>query len=202
MTEITSGLVQELREKTQAGMMDCKKVLTEAEGDIEKAVQLLREKGLAKAAKRAGKATANGVVHSYIHMNGSIGVLVEVNCETDFVAKTDEFKLLAKDVAMHIAATNPLYVTPEEVPAAEIDKEKEIIKQQLLNDEKNKNKPEEILEKIIEGRIGKYYSEVCLLEQAFVKDPDKTVKDLLTETIAKLGENVVISRFSRFQLGT
>ncbi len=197
MPEITSTLVQELREKTQAGMMDCKKALTDAAGDLEKAVKILREKGLASAAKRSGRAATNGVIESYIHMNGTIGVLLEINCETDFVAKTSEFRALARDVAMHIAAAAPQCIRREEVPVDLINKEKEI----LANQAKQEGKPEKMLEKITEGRIQKFYSEICLLEQPFVRDASKTVNELITESSAKFGENLVIKRFVRFQMG-
>jgi elongation factor Ts len=201
MTQITSDLVQTLREKTSAGMMDCKKALVEAKGDMEKATTLLREKGLASASKRAGRTASKGVIESYIHMTSALGVLVEVNCETDFVAKTDQFKKLAKDLAMQIAAANPLYVAREDVSPEVIAKEKEILKQQLLNDEKNKKKPEAVLDKIVEGRLDKYFSEVCLLEQPFFRDPDQKISDVVKGTIATIGENIVVRRFTRFQLG-
>ena len=194
---VTAALVKDLRERTGAGMMDCKKALTETEGNLEKAVDLLREKGLAAAAKKAGRVAAEGLVEAYIHGGGRIGVLLEINCETDFVAKTDGFKELARDVAMQIAATNPLYVVKEEVPADKIEHEKEILRAQALNE----GKPEKIVEKMVEGRIEKYYKEVCLLEQPFIKDSDKAVKDLITESIAKIGENISVRRFVRFQLG-
>ncbi len=194
---VTAALVKELRERTGAGMMDCKKALTETNGDLEKAVDLLREKGLAAAAKKAGRVAAEGLVEAYIHGAGRIGVLLEINCETDFVAKTDGFKELARDVAMQIAATNPLYVTKEEVPADQIEHEKEILRAQALNE----GKPEKIVEKMVEGRIEKFYKEVCLLEQPFIKDADKTVRDLVTEKIAQIGENISVRRFARFQLG-
>ncbi len=194
---ISAGQVKELREKTGAGMMDCKKALTEANGDMEKAIELLREKGLSAAAKKAGRIAAEGVVESYIHMGGKIGVLVEINCETDFVAKTDEFKELARDIAMQIAAYNPLFVSRDEVPADEIEKEKEIYKQQAINE----GKPEQIAEKMVEGRLKNYYKEVCLLEQAFIKDGDKTVEALVNEKVAKIGEKISIRRFVRYQLG-
>ncbi len=201
MTEITSQLVQTLREKTSAGMMDCKKALVEAKGDLEKAVVVLREKGLASAAKRAGRVASKGVIEAYIHNTSALGVLVEVNCETDFVSRTDAFKVLAKDIAMQVAAANPLYVSREDVPADAIEKEKDILKQQLANDEKNKNKPAQVIEKIIEGRIDKYFGEVCLMEQAFFKDPDKKISDIVKNAIATIGENIVVRRFSRYQLG-
>ncbi len=197
MAEITAALVKELRERTGAGMMDCKKALAATEGDMDKAIDFLREKGLAAAAKKAGRIAAEGLVESYIHGGGRIGVLVEVNCETDFVAKTDAFKSLVKDIAMHIAAANPSYLRREEVPAAELEHEKMVLSEQA----RNEGKPEKIIEKMVTGRIEKYYKEVCLLEQPFVKDPDKTISDLNTESIAKIGENIAIRRFTRYQLG-
>lgn len=197
MAAITAALVKELRERTGAGMMDCKKALTATEGDMDKAIDFLREKGLAAAAKKAGRVAAEGLVESYIHGGGRIGVLVEVNCETDFVAKTDAFKALVKDIAMHIAAANPSYLRREEVPEAELEHEKMVLTEQA----RNEGKPEKIIEKMVTGRIEKYYKEVCLLEQPFVKDPDKTISDLITESIAKIGENISIRRFTRYQLG-
>ena len=197
MAQITAGLVKELRERTGAGMMDCKKALTETDGDIDKAIDFLREKGLAAAAKKAGRVAAEGLVYSYIHGGGRIGVLVEVNCETDFVAKTDIFQTLVKDIAMHIAAANPSYLTREEVPTAELEHEKMVLAEQA----RNEGKPEKIIEKMVAGRIEKYYKEVCLLDQAFVKDSDKTITQLVTESIAKIGENISIRRFARYQLG-
>lgn len=197
MAEITAALVKELRERTGAGMMDCKKALAATEGDMDKAIDFLREKGLAAAAKKAGRIAAEGLVESYIHGGGRIGVLVEVNCETDFVAKTDAFKSLVKDIAMHIAAANPSYLRREEVPAAELEHEKMVLSEQA----RNEGKPEKIIEKMVTGRIEKYYKEVCLLEQPFVKDQDKTISDLITESIAKIGENIAIRRFTRYQLG-
>jgi elongation factor Ts len=194
---VSASAVKELREKTGAGMMECKKALEEANGDLTRASELLREKGLAAAAKKAGRLASEGLVEAYIHANGRIGVLVEINCETDFVAKTDEFKTFVRDIAMHIAATNPGYVRREEVPTEELEKEKEILKAQALNE----GKPANIVEKMVEGRINKYYQEVCLLEQSFVKDPDKTIEGLLKEKIAKIGENISIRRFARFELG-
>lgn len=190
-------LVKELREMTGAGMMDCKKALEAVGEDLKKAAEHLREKGLAATAKKAGRVAAEGVVESYIHMGGKIGVLVEINCETDFVAKTDGFKNFAKDVAMHIAAANPTYVSREEVPEAEVEHEKEILRHQALNE----GKPEKIVEKMVEGRISKFYKEICLLEQPFVKNPDQTIEDLVKEQIMTVGENVKIRRFARFQLG-
>ena len=194
---ITASEVKELREKTGAGMMDCKKVLTEANGDMEKAIELLREKGLAAAVKKSSRIAAEGIVDSYIHMGGKIGVLLEVNCETDFVAKTDDFKALVKDIAMQIAAANPKYLRKEDVDTAELEKEKEILRAQALNE----GKPEKIVDKMVEGRIQKYFKEVCLLEQPFVKDPDKSVQDLVTEKIAKIGENISVRRFVRYEMG-
>ncbi|MEG6585913.1 translation elongation factor Ts [Dendrosporobacter sp. 1207_IL3150] len=194
---ITSQMVKELRERTGAGMMDCKKALTETNGDLDKAVDFLREKGLAAAAKKAGRVAAEGVVESYIHGGGRIGVLVEINCETDFVAKTDDFKGLARDIAMQIAAANPSYVRREEVPAEIVEHEREVLRAQALNE----GKPANIVEKMIVGRVEKYYKEVCLLEQGFIKDPDKTINQLINETIAKIGENISIRRFTRYQLG-
>ncbi|GIO36131.1 elongation factor Ts [Paenibacillus antibioticophila] len=194
---VDAKAVKELREKTGAGMLDCKKALEEANGDLTKASEILREKGLAAAANKAGRVATEGVVESYIHAGGRIGVLVEINCETDFVAKTDQFKDFARDVAMHIAAMNPRYVRREEVPQDEIEKEKEILKAQALNE----GKPEKIVEKMVEGRIGKYYEEFCLLEQSFVKDPDKTISALVNEKISAIGENISIRRFVRYELG-
>jgi len=194
---VTAEMVKELRERTGAGMMDCKKALTETKGDLDKAVDYLREKGLAAAAKKAGRVAAEGVVEAYIHGGGRIGVMVEVNCETDFVAKTDDFKALAKDVAMQIAAANPSYVRREEVPAEMIEHEREVLRAQALNE----GKPANIVEKMIVGRIEKFYKEVCLMEQPFIKDPDKTITQLVNESIAKIGENITIRRFTRYQLG-
>ncbi len=193
---ITADMVKELREKTGAGMMDCKKALTQTEGNMEKAIEVLREKGLAAVAKKAGRIAAEGLVESYIH-GGRIGVLVEVNSETDFVAKNQEFKEFVRDVALQIAASNPLYVKKEEVPQDEIEKEKEILRKQALNE----GKPEKIVDKMVEGRIEKYYKEVCLLEQPFVKNPDITIGALLSEKIAKIGENLSVRRFVRFEVG-
>ncbi|KAF5081166.1 MULTISPECIES: translation elongation factor Ts [Acetobacterium] len=190
-------LVKELRAKSGAGMMDCKKALVETDGNIEDAMVYLREKGLAATNKKAGRVAAEGIVEAYIHMGGKIGVLVEINCETDFVAKNEGFKNFVKDVAMHIAAANPLYVTKEEVPMEEIEKEKEILRAQALNE----GKPEKIVDKMVEGRVSKYYKEICLLEQPFVKNPDLTIEDLVKEQIMTIGENVKIRRFARFQMG-
>lgn len=194
---VTAAMVKELREKTGAGMLDCKKALTEKNGNIEEAVDFLREKGLAKAAKKAGRVAAEGIVTSYIHGGGRIGVLVEINSETDFVAKNPTFQEFAKDVAMQIAASNPLYVKREEVPAEAIEREKEVLKAQALNE----GKPEHIVEKMVVGRIEKYYKENCLLEQAFVKNPDQDIQSLLNEKIATIGENLSIRRFARFEVG-
>ncbi|MGA8941535.1 MAG: translation elongation factor Ts [Thermoactinomyces sp.] len=194
---ISAKLVKELRDKTGAGMMDCKKALTETNGDMDKAVEYLREKGIAKAAKKADRIAAEGVVESYIHAGGRIGVLVEVNCETDFVAKTDEFKTFVRDIAMQIAAMNPKYVRSEEIPESEIEKERKILRQQALEE----GKPENIVDKMVEGRLKKHFKEICLLDQAFVKDPDKTVDQLVKEMIAKIGENINVRRFVRFEMG-
>lgn len=195
--EVSSSMVKDLREKTGAGMMDCKKALSETGGNFEKAVDYLRQKGLATAAKRAGRIAAEGRVGSYVHAGGKIGVIVEVNCETDFVAKTDDFQSFAKDVAMHIAASSPLYIQRENVPPEVLEREREIYRAQA----REGGKPEKIMEKIVEGKLEKFYSEVCLLEQPFIKDPDLTVQDLLNGLIGKLGEKVEIRRFSRIQVG-
>ncbi len=193
---VTAAQVKELRDMTGAGIMDCKKVLMEVDGDIKKAVETLRERGIAKAAKKAGRIASEGLVEAYIH-NGKYGAMVEVNSETDFVSKNEEFRTFVRDVAMHIAASNPLYVSREEVPENVINSEKEIIKAQAMNE----GKPEAIAEKMVEGRINKYLAEICLLDQPFVKDPDKTIGELLTEKIATIGENIVIRRFVRFERG-
>jgi elongation factor Ts len=195
--QITGAIVKELREKTGAGMMDCKKALIQTDGNVEKAIEYLREKGLASAAKKSGRIAAEGVVASYIHMGGKIGVLVEVNCETDFVAKNELFLSFVKDISMHIAAINPLYLSKEEVPQDVIDKEKAIYKAQAVNE----GKPENIAEKMVEGRLKKYFKEVCLLEQPFVKDSDKSVEDAVKEAISSIGENIKIRRFTRYQMG-
>jgi len=194
---VTAGMVKELREKTGAGMMDCKKALAEANGNMEKAIEILREKGIASAAKKSGRIAAEGLVDAYIHGDGRIGVLVEVNIETDFAAKNEEFKTFVKDLAMQIAAAKPEYIRREEIPAEVIEKEKEILSAQA----RNEGKPEKIIEKMVEGRIEKFYKEVCLLEQPWVKDPDKTIQDLLNEKIATIGENINIRRFARFERG-
>jgi elongation factor Ts len=197
MAEITAAMVKELREKTGVGMMDCKNALKEADGDLDKASDILRKKGIAKAAKRAGREVKEGLIESYIHPGSKLGVIVEVNCETDFVANTDNFKDFVKNLAMHIAASNPLAVKREEVDQALVEKELEIFKDQA----KAEGKPDHIIEKISTGRLEKYYSENVLLNQAFVKEPEKTIEDLLNETISKVGENVTIRRFTRFQIG-
>ncbi len=195
--EITAKAVKELRDKTGAGMMDCKNALKEADGDVDKAVDLLRKKGIAKAEKKAGREANDGLVHSYIHPGGKLGVLVEVNCETDFVAKTDDFKNFVHNIAMQIAASNPIAVNREDVPEELKEREMKIYKDQAMES----GKPEHILEKIATGKMEKFYSENVLLEQAYIRDPEKTVKDYLTEVIAKIGENVNINRFTRFQIG-
>ena len=194
---ISVSNIKELRDRTGVGMMDCKKALTESAGDLEKALDILRQKGLAMASKKASRDASEGLVSSYIHMGGKIGVLVEVNCETDFVARTDDYQELVKDIAMHIAAANPLYVKREEIPSELIEKEKEIYASQVTN------KPPQVIEKIIEGKLEKFFSDTCLVDQVFVKDPDgkKKVGDLIVERVAKLGENIQIRRFARFQLG-
>jgi len=195
--DVSASMVKDLREKTGAGMMDCKKALSETGGDFQKAVDYLRQKGLATAAKRAGRVASEGRIGSYIHAGGKIGVMVEVNCETDFVAKTDDFQSFAKDIAMHIAASSPLYIRREEVTADALEREKEIYRAQA----RDAKKPEKIMDKIVEGKLEKFYGEVCLLEQPFVKDPDITIQDLLNGFIGKVGEKVEIRRFTRFQVG-
>ena len=197
MAEVSANQVKELREKTGAGMMDCKKALAEAGGDFAKAEEVLRKKGLSAAAKKATRAASEGAVGSYVHMGGKIGVLVEVNCETDFAARNEAFQTLVKDVAMQIAASAPLYVRREEVPAELVAKELEIAKAQA----REQKKPEPIIEKIAQGKVDKYYKEICLLEQPFVKDDKKTVQEVITEQIAKIGENIQVRRFARFVLG-
>lgn len=194
---ITAQMVKELRDKTQAGMMDCKKALNETEGDMEKAVDLLRQKGLAVAAKRAGRATSEGTISTYIHAGGSLGVMVEVGCETDFVAKNDDFVAFANDMAMHIAAVGPVSVDRDSIPADVIEREKAIYIEQA----KDSGKPEAIVEKMVGGKVEKFISEICLLEQKYVKNPDLTVQDLLNELVGKMGENISIKRFARFQIG-
>ncbi|GAB6271460.1 MAG TPA: elongation factor Ts [Syntrophaceae bacterium] len=195
--EITSTMVKELRTKTGAGMMDCKEALAAVDGDFEKAIDFLRKKGLSAATKRSSKAAKDGTIASYIHMGGRIGVMVEINCETDFVAKTADFQTMARDIAMHIAASNPLYVRPDEIDADALNREKEIYRSQL----REEKKPEKIWDKIIEGKLKKYYEDVCLVEQKFVKNQDITVGTLISNMIAKTGENIVLRRFARFQLG-
>jgi len=195
--QITAKMVKELRGKTGAGMMDCKKALAEVEGDFDKAVDILRKKGIAKAASRAGRTTGEGIIATYVHAGDKLGVMVEINCETDFVARTDKFKTFGKDIAMHIAASAPLCVEKDGVDPALLEKEKEIYREQMLKE----GKPEKIVDKIVEGKLDKYYSEVVLLEQPFVKDNDKSIGELLKETIGSLGENITIKRFSRFRLG-
>ena len=195
--EISAGAIKELRQRTGVGMMDCKKALVECAGNVDEAIDLLRKKGLAKAAKRAGRETAEGLITAYIHPGAKIGVMVDVNCETDFVARTEDFKNLAKEIAMHIAAMNPIAISREDVPAEIIEKEKEILQVEAAAS----GKPEKVLDKIVEGRLEKFFTEQCLLEQAYVKNPEITVKDLIYDTMAKLGENIAVRRFTRYQLG-
>ncbi|OGP66288.1 MAG: elongation factor Ts [Deltaproteobacteria bacterium RBG_16_44_11] len=195
--EISSAMVKELREKTGTGMMDCKEALTAAGGNFEKAIDVLRKKGMSAATKRSSKAAKDGTVSSYIHMGGKIGVMVEINCETDFVAKTEDFKTMVKDIAMHIAASNPLYLRPNEIPNDALNREKEIYRSQLQEEKK----PEKIWDKIIEGKLKKFYEDVCLTEQKFIKNQDITIETLVNNMIAKTGENIIIRRFARFQLG-
>ena len=197
MSTISASIVKELREMSGAGMMDCKKALTEASGDLEKAIDILRKTGIAKARKKSGRSAKEGLVFPYIHPGSKLGVLLEINCETDFVANTEDFKELCKDISMHIAASLPMAVNREEISSSVLDREKEIYADQA----RQSGKPEEIIEKMTEGRLNKFFQENVLLEQSFVKDPDKTVNDLITEAVAKLGENIIISRFARFQLG-
>ena len=201
MAEITAAAVKQLREKTGAGMMECKNALVEAEGNEEKAINILRERGLASAKKREGRIAAEGIVGSYIHMGGKVGVLVELNCETDFVARGEEFQQLVKDIAMHIAAAEPRYVTREEVPADVLDKEREIARAQAKNDPKMANKPDQVIEKIVEGRLNKFYEETVLVDQPFVKAPEKTIAELVTEKTAKTGERIAVRRFTRYKMG-
>jgi elongation factor Ts len=197
MAEISAAAVKELRDKTGAGMMDCKKALVESNGDVEKASEILRKKGIASASKKASREVNEGRIESYIHPGNKIGVIVEINCETDFVAKTDDFSTFSRDVAMQIAASSPLFVKRDDVDQATIDSEMDIYREQA----KSQGKPENIIDKIATGKLDKFFSEICLLEQPFVKDPDKTIENLVTETIAKLGENISIRRFSRFKIG-
>jgi elongation factor Ts len=196
-TEINPALVKTLREKTNAGMMDCKRALTETNGDIDKAEELLRKKGIAGAEKRAARAAKEGVIASYIHLQGKVGVLVEINCETDFVAKNDNFREFVKDITLHIAAAHPYFVSRDQVPATNLEKERDIYRAQM----QNQNKPANIVEKIVDGKIDKYFSTICLLDQAFIKNPDQTVGDLVKSKIAELGENIIIRRFTRYMVG-
>jgi elongation factor Ts len=195
MSDVSPTLVKQLREKTNAGMMDCKKALVESGGDLEKAEDILRKKGIASASKKASRSVKEGVVASYIHLQGKVGVLVEVNCETDFVAKNDIFREFVKDLTLHIAAAHPVYVVRDEVPETVVEREREIYREQV------KGKPANVVEKIVDGKLDKFYGSVCLLDQAFIKDPDKTIKDLVASKIAELGENIVVRRFARFAVG-
>jgi len=201
MGDTSAAAIKALREKTGAGMMECKRALIEAEGAEERAIEILRERGLASAKKKEGRVAAEGVVGSYIHMGGKVGVLVEVNCETDFVARSEEFQQLVKDIAMHVAAAEPRYVSRDEVTPEMLEKERDIARAQAKNDPRNANKPEQVIEKIVEGRLNKFYEEVVLLDQPFIKDPAKTVGELVTEKIAKTGEKVTIRRFARYKMG-
>lgn len=201
MAEITAVAVKQLREKTGAGMMECKNALVEAEGNEERAIDVLRKRGLASARKREGRIAAEGIVGSYIHMGGKVGVLVEVNCETDFVARGDEFQQLVKDVAMHIAAAEPRYVSRQDVPGEALEKEREIERAKATNDPKNANKPDQVIDKIVEGRLHKFYEENVLMDQPFVKHPEQTISELVTEKIAKTGEKITIRRFTRYKMG-
>src|SRR5437016_1615972 len=201
MAEVNAGAIKALREKTGAGMMECKKALTEAGGNEERAIEILRERGLASAKKKEGRVAAEGVVGSYIHMGGKVGVLVEVNCETDFVARGEEFQQLVKDIAMHIAAAEPRHVSREEVTSETLDKEREIARAQAKNEPKNANKPDQVIDKIVEGRLNKFYEEFVLVDQPFIKAPEKTVGELITEKIAKTGEKITIRRFARYKMG-
>jgi elongation factor Ts len=194
---ISAGLVKELRERTGIGMMECKKALEESNGDIEKAITILRKKGHARAQKKMERQAKEGIIGSYIHLNGKIGVLVEVNCESDFVARNEEFQALVKNITLHVAAANPQYVSAEDIPQEVLEEEKEIIREQF----KDSGKPAEIVEKIVQGKLSKFYQETCLLDQVYIKDDKMAVKDLVKDLIAKLGENIVISRFARFELG-
>ena len=197
MAQISAAMVKELREATGSGIMDCKRALGDADGDIEKAIDFLRKKGLAKAAKRAGRSTSEGLIFSYIHTGSKLGVLLEVNCESDFVAKTENFQQFVKNIAMHIAAANPMGLNPEDIDLAVIEKEKEIFRAQMLEE----GKPENIIDKIVEGKVEKFYKEVCLMSQQYVKDPQQTISELVKETIGSIGENIQIKRFVRFQIG-
>ena len=197
MAQISAAMVKELREATGSGIMDCKNALKEADGDMQNSIDFLRKKGLAKAAKRAGRSTSEGVIYPYIHTGAKLGVLVEINCESDFVAKTDGFLEFAKNIAMHIAAANPTGLIPEDIDPSLIEKEKEIFKAQMLE----QGKPEKMIDKIVEGKVEKFYKEICLMSQQYVKDPQKTIDDVLKETIGVIGENIQIKRFTRFQIG-
>lgn len=201
MAEVTAAAVKSLREKTGAGMMECKKALNEAEGSEDRAIEILRERGLASAKKKEGRVAAEGVVASYIHMGGKVGVLVEVNCETDFAARSEEFQQLVKDIAMHVAAAEPRYVSRNEVTGETLDKEREIARAQAKNDPKNANKPDQVIDKIIEGRLNKFYEEFVLLDQPFIKAPEKTVGELVTEKVAAIRETITIRRFTRYKMG-
>src|SRR5215467_12256722 len=201
MAEVGAAAVKTLREKTGAGMMDCKKALIEANGNEERANEILRERGLASAKKKEGRVAAEGVVGSYIHMGGKVGVLVEVNCETDFVARGEEFQQLVKDIAMHIAAAEPRYVSRDEVTAGVLDKERDIARAQAKNEPKNANKPDSVIDKIVEGRLNKFYEETVLVDQPFVKAPEKTVGELVTEKVSKTGERIAVRRFTRYKMG-
>jgi elongation factor Ts len=201
MAEVTAAAVKALREKTGAGMMECKKALIEADGNEERAIELLRERGLASAKKKEGRVAAEGVVASYIHMGGKVGVLVEVNCETDFAARSEEFQQLVKDIAMHVAAAEPRYVSRTEVTADVLDKEREIARAQAKNDPKNANKPDQVIDKIVEGRLNKFFEEFVLLDQPFIKAPEKTVGELVTEKVAAIRETITIRRFTRYKMG-
>jgi elongation factor Ts len=201
MAEITAAAIKALREKTGAGMMECKNALNEAGGDEGQAIEILRKRGLASAKKKEGRIAAEGVVGSYIHMGGKVGVLVEINCETDFVARTEAFQQLVKDIAMHIAAAEPRFVTRDEVQQDVLDKEREIARAQAKNDPKNANKPDQVIDKIVEGRLNKFYEEAVLVDQPFVKDPAKTVGDLLNEKVAATGEKITVRRFTRYKMG-
>ena len=201
MADITSAAIKSLREKTDAGMMECKKALVESEGNEERAIEILRERGLASAKKKEGRVAAEGVVGSYIHMGGKVGVLVEVNCETDFVARGEEFQQLVKDIAMHIAAAEPRYIGQTDIPEDALDKEREIARAQAKNDPKMVNKPEQVIDKIVDGRVNKFYEEFVLLDQPFIKDPAKTVSDLVNEMVARTREKITIRRFARYKMG-
>ncbi len=197
MADITATMVKELRDQTGSGMMDCKKALVETDGNVEKALDFLRKKGLAKAQKRAGRATSEGIIYSYIHAGSKLGVLVEINCESDFVAKTEDFIEFAKNVAMHIAAANPVGLNPEDIPQEVVDRERTIYRAQALE----QGKPENIVDKIVDGQVQKFYKDSCLLSQPYIRDPKKSVAEMTTEAIGKIGENIQIKRFVRFQLG-